>query len=73
MAIAHHIGIGKLAAIVYTRVIFAIAQNDVAAPRDGADDPEIGLESGREGHTRLLAEESGKLAFELRMQHERAV
>ena len=70
---AQHFAVAQLAAIVDTGVVLLIADDIIAAPHNGADDAQIGLEAGGEGDDRLLVQEPGKLRFQLQMHFQRAI
>ena len=70
---AEHFPEGQPAAVVQARVVLAVHDHIVPATDDGADDAEVRLEPGGEGHHRFLPQESGQLLFQLKVQLKRTV
>ena len=68
-----HFPEGQPAAVIQARVVLAVHDHIVPATDDGADDAEVRLEAGGEGHHRFLPQESGQLLFQLKVQLQRAV
>ena len=70
---AEHLPEGQSAAVVQARVVLAVHDHIVPATDNRADDAEVRLEPGGEGHHRLFPQEGGQLLFQLKVQLQRAV
>ena len=73
VAEAEHFPVGKAAAVIEARVVFAIHDAVLVPTDNGADDAEVGLEPGRERDDAGLAEDPGQLRFEFQVQRQRPV
>ena len=73
VTIPQHLAIGQPAPVIDARMVFPIADHIVVPPDDGADDAEVGLESGRKGHGRLHPDKFCKLFLQLHMHIQRPV
>ena len=54
-------------------MVLAVHDHIIPAADNGADDAEVRLEAGGEGHHRFLPQEGGQLLFQLKVQLQRAV
>ena len=73
MAVAHHLRIAQPAGIVYTGMVFLVAQDDVVSAGQRADDSEVGLEPGGKGNGVLLPEKIRELSFQRDVLRKRSV